>query len=88
MNERRPISKYANKDLLPVADHRRRMLGQATQAPNSNLTLIPWNDIWTSVKLAKLRGHNAMVKAFYDMLFSEALFDDRGAWSSNVKKRN
>ena len=88
MNEQRPTSKYSNKDLLPVTDHRRRMLDQAQQHTSGNLMFIPWSDIWTSVKLAKLRGHNAMVKAFYDMLFNEALFDDRGVWSSNVKKRN
>ena len=81
-------TRYNNKDLRPVTDQRRRLLDSADQPAGANMRLIPWGDIWTSVKIAKLRGHTDMVKAFYDMLFNEALFDDRGAWSANVKRRN
>ena len=49
------------------------------------MTVIPWRDIWGSFALAKLRGHTQMVDVFYDTLFKEALFDDRGAWSPVIR---
>ena len=45
------------------------------------MAVIPWKDIWGPLSLAKLRGHTQMIDVFYDTLFKEALFDDRGAWS-------
>ncbi len=45
------------------------------------MTVIPWRDIWASLALAQLRGHTQMINVFYDTLFKEALFDDRGVWS-------
>jgi hypothetical protein len=45
------------------------------------MAVIPWRDIWGPLTLAKLRGHTQLVDVFYDTLFKEALFDDRGVWS-------
>ena len=47
----------------------------------AGMTVIPWRNIWASLAVAKLRGHTQMIDVFYDTLFKEALFDDRGAWS-------
>ena len=51
------------------------------------MTLIPWEDIWTSLRVAHIRGHGEMIDVFYDTLFKEAVFDDDGAWSSDPKAR-
>jgi hypothetical protein len=51
------------------------------------MTLIPWEDIWTSLRVARIRGNGEMIDVFYDTLFKEAVFDDDGAWSSNPKAR-
>jgi hypothetical protein len=48
---------------------------------------IPWEDIWTSLRLARIRGNGEMIDVFYDTLFKEAVFDDDGAWSLEQKKR-
>jgi hypothetical protein len=45
------------------------------------MKLIPWNEIWTSITTARIRGNGEMVQVFYETLFKEAVFDDRGAWS-------
>jgi len=56
--------------------------------PNPNtMTLIPWKDIWSSLKMAKIRGNGEMIEVFYDTLFKEAIFDDKGAWSWESNKR-
>ncbi|MPZ76777.1 MAG: hypothetical protein GEU77_09640 [Deltaproteobacteria bacterium] len=52
------------------------------------MRLIPWNDIWTSLKVAKHRGNVNMIEVFYDTLFKEAVFDDRGAWSLDIRLKN
>jgi len=52
------------------------------------MTLIPWEDIWTSLKLASHRGNGEMVAVFYETLFKEAVFDDNGAWAWDINKRN
>lgn len=52
-----------------------------------SMKLIPWSDIWTSLKVAKIRGNGEMIEMFYATLFKEALFDDRGAWALNIKNR-
>lgn len=48
--------------------------------------LIPWEDIWTSLSIAQLRGNGDMIEVFYDTLFREAVFDDHGAWSIDLKR--
>jgi len=52
------------------------------------MKLIPWEDIWTSVRIARVRGNRDMIDVFYDTLFREAVFDDHGAWSLDFKKGN
>jgi len=52
------------------------------------LKLIPWSDIWSSLRVARVRGNGEMIEVFYVTLFKEAIFDDRGAWSWNSEKRN
>ena len=42
--------------------------------------LIPWREIWSSLLLAKIRGHTGIVKLFFEVLLEESLFDDQGAW--------
>jgi hypothetical protein len=51
------------------------------------MKLIPWNDIWTSLRVARIRGNGEMIEVFYDTLFKEALFDDNGAWAVDIKTR-
>ena len=52
------------------------------------MKLIPWEDIWTSLRVAQIRGNGEMIDVFYDTLFKEAIFDDDGAWAFNSKKRS
>ena len=52
------------------------------------LKLIPWSDIWSSLRVARVRGNGEMIEVFYDTLFKEAIFDDRGAWSWTSDKRS
>jgi hypothetical protein len=51
------------------------------------LKLIPWHDIWSTLKVARVRGNGEMIEVFYDTLFKEAVFDDQGAWSLDLKSR-
>jgi hypothetical protein len=51
------------------------------------LKLIPWEDIWTSLRVARIHGNGEMIDVFYDTLFKEAIFDDDGAWAFDQKKR-
>ena len=55
-----------------------------TRTQFTSMKLTPWDNIWTSLAMARLRGNGRMVEVFYDTLFKEAVFDDRGAWSLNV----
>lgn len=57
-------------------------------ADGQTLKLIPWTDIWSSLRVARVRGNGEMIEVFYDTLFREAIFDDQGAWSWNTNKRN
>ena len=41
-----------------------------------------------SLIMAKMRGNGDMIEVFYDTLFKDAVFDDRGAWSLDFRKRN
>ena len=59
-----------------------------TMADREAMTLIPWEDIWSSLKTAKHRGDGEMIAVFYDTLFKEAVFDDNGAWAWDINKRN
>ncbi len=52
------------------------------------MKLIPWEDIWTSLRVARIRGNGEMIDVFYDTLFKEAVFDDDGAWSVQQKNRS
>jgi hypothetical protein len=45
------------------------------------MKLIPWGEVWRSLSTARFRGNGEMIEVFYDTLFKEAVFDDRGAWS-------
>ena len=47
----------------------------------AGMKLIPWGDVWKSLRTARFRGNGEMIQVFYDTLFKEAVFDDRGAWS-------
>ena len=54
---------------------------------SETMKLIPWEDIWTSLRVARIRGNGEMIEVFYDTLFKEAVFDDNGAWSFDQKQR-
>jgi hypothetical protein len=58
-----------------------------TRTEFTSMKLTPWDDIWTSLTIATLQGNRRMVEIFYDTLFKEAVFDDRGAWSLNTRIR-
>ena len=58
-----------------------------TRSEFTAMKLTPWNEIWNSLTLASLRGNRRMVEVFYDTLFKEAVFDDRGAWCLNMRRR-
>jgi hypothetical protein len=63
------------------------------EAPNLigdpiHMKLIPWEEIWTSLRVARIRGNGEMIEVFYDTLFKEAVFDDNGAWAMEVKNRS
>jgi hypothetical protein len=57
-------------------------------AERMHMKLIPWEDIWTSLRVARIRGNGEMIEVFYDTLFKEAVFDDNGAWAMDLKTRN
>ena len=70
-------------------DHSRKLSASAVLTKNGeSMKLIPWEDIWTSLRVARTRGNGDMIDVFYDTLFKEAVFDDAGAWSLAQKKRN
>jgi hypothetical protein len=51
------------------------------EAAYAGMKLIPWDDVWKSLRTARFRGNGEMIEVFYDTLFKEAVFDDNGAWS-------
>jgi hypothetical protein len=57
-----------------------------TRTEFTSMKLTPWNDIWRSLTVAALRGNRRMVEVFYDTLFKEAVFDDRGAWCLDIRR--
>ena len=64
-----------------------RVAMTALTKSGESMKLIPWEDIWTSLRVARIRGNGDMIDVFYDTLFREAIFDDDGAWAFNQKKR-
>ena len=70
-----------------LEDHSRNLSATAVLTKNGeSMKLIPWEDIWTSLRVARIRGNGDMIDVFYDTLFKEAVFDDVGAWSLAHKK--
>jgi hypothetical protein len=57
-----------------------------TRTQFTSMKLTPWKNIWASLAAARLRGNGRMVEVFYDTLFNEAVFDDRGAWCFDTIK--
>jgi hypothetical protein len=70
-----------------VIDNQSANVSAAASANCEPMKLIPWEDIWTSLRIATIRGNGDMIEVFYDTLFREAIFDDYGAWSLNRKNR-
>ncbi len=84
------MTQSSNKDTKPaktndpkVADAYNRSIGPPDlarlRANFEDMKLIPWRDIWKSLSVAKIRGNGKMIEVFYDTLFKDAVFDDRGA---------
>lgn len=78
-------------DCQPLAEELRA--GSTAEHPSltprgETMKLIPWEDIWTSLRVARIRGNGEMIDVFYDTLFKEAVFDDQGAWSAQSKHRS
>jgi hypothetical protein len=80
-----PATNAVNTSLSSNGTTRETTLSATDEQP---LKLIPWSDIWSSLRVARVRGNGEMIEVFYDTLFKEAIFDDRGAWSWNSDKRN
>jgi hypothetical protein len=90
-NVTRSSDRNAGSQISQVAtrkNHPEESLGRpastdvATQATAYvGMKLIPWGDVWKSLRTARFRGNGEMIEVFYDTLFKEAVFDDRGAWS-------
>jgi hypothetical protein len=57
-------------------------------AERGPMKLIPWEDIWKSLRGARIRGQGEMIEVFYETLFKEAVFDDEGAWSQDQTQRH
>jgi hypothetical protein len=72
---------------LPADQPRTVSASAVVTKPPEALRLIPWEDIWTSLRVARIRGNGEMIDVFYDTLFKEAVFDDDGAWAFDPKKR-
>jgi hypothetical protein len=69
-----------------TAERTSRIDTAGTLASEGNMKLIPWADIWASLRVARIRGNGEMIEVFYDTLFKEAIFDDEGAWSLHVRR--
>lgn len=50
------------------------------------MKVIPWEELWTLLRNARMRGHTPMIDSFYEALFREARFDDTGAWTPATKQ--
>ena len=88
------MSQSSNKPTIPDAPRRHDKytptVGLADlarlKADFEGMKLIPWKDIWRSLSVARMRGNGKMIEVFYDTLFKDAVFDDRGAWSIEIRK--
>ncbi|GEM_PF-2369498 len=69
-----------------TGDSRSRFTRGSVPEHDRPTKLIPWEDIWTSLRIARMRGNGEMIEVFYDALFKEAVFDDQGAWSWDLKR--
>jgi hypothetical protein len=79
-NNRSPVTPRGNRSQDSVRQVARAdVLRQ--DAAYAGMKLIPWGDVWKSLSSARFRGNSEMIEVFYDTLFKEAVFDDRGAWS-------
>jgi len=74
--------KINTEERLKSPNEARNLIGDRIQ-----MKLIPWEDIWASLRVARIRGNGEMIEVFYDTLFKEAVFDDNGAWAMDVKNR-
>ncbi len=91
------MTQSSNKDTKPAATNDPKRYDEFVQpiepadlarlrADFAGMKLIPWRDIWGTLSVAKTRGSRRMIEVFYDTLFKDAVFDDRGAWSIEIKK--
>jgi hypothetical protein len=83
-------NKHANPSSRQSVEYNRTLTqleALRTRTEFTSMALTPWNDIWNSLTLASLQGNRRMVEVFYDTLFKEAVFDDRGAWCLNIRRR-
>jgi hypothetical protein len=89
-NNRHSLKKV--RELRPMVNNNTSSTGISESGSLRNeypgMTLIPWRDIWESLTVTKMRDNGDMIEIFYDTLFKDAVFDDRGAWSLDLRKRN
>ena len=80
---RSSISQFATRKHRPRESSERLSSTNLVQQEiaYTGMKLIPWGDVWKFLRTARFRGHGEMIEVFYDTLFKEAVFDDRGAWS-------
>lgn len=81
--------KHADPASRPSVEYNRTLTqleALRTRSEFNSMKLTPWNDIWTSLTAAALRGNGRMIEVFYETLFKEAVFDDRGAWCLDTRK--
>ena len=77
------ISKVATRKNRPEESSKRLVSTDTVRQEPAyvGMKLIPWGEVWKSLRTARFRGNGEMIEVFYDTLFKEAVFDDRGAWS-------
>lgn len=82
-NNRSSISQFAPRKHRPEESSERLSSATVVQQEIAyvGMKLIPWRDVWKFLTTARFRGNGEMIEVFYDTLFKEAVFDDRGAWS-------
>ena len=87
INSRAALSQLAN---LTADSAREPVSGNSRSiaAERGPMKLIPWEEIWDSLRGARVRGNGEMIEVFYETLFKEAVFDDDGAWSHERTHRD
>ena len=87
INSRAALSQLANLTAdsaqEPVSGNSRSIA-----AERGPMKLIPWEEIWDSLRGARVRGNGEMIEVFYETLFKEGVFDDDGAWSHERTHRD